>query len=38
VNRRSALRLLGGGSAAALAVAQAPFAFARGAAPLYKDA
>ena len=38
MNRRGALRLLGGGSAAALAVAQAPFAFAKAGAPLYKNA
>jgi beta-glucosidase len=38
VNRRGALKLLTGGSAAALAVAQAPFAFAKASAPLYKDA
>src|SRR5690606_33301189 len=37
LNRRSALKLLGGGSLAALAFAQAPRAFAQ-AAPLYKDA
>ncbi|WP_338243494.1 glycoside hydrolase family 3 N-terminal domain-containing protein [Aurantiacibacter hainanensis] len=37
MNRRSALRLLGGGSLSALAVAQSPLAFAQ-AAPLYKDA
>ena len=38
MNRRAALRLLGGGSAAALAVAQAPLAFAAARNPLYKDA
>jgi beta-glucosidase len=37
VNRRGALRLLAGGSVAALAVAQAPLAFARAGAPLYKN-
>ena len=38
MNRRAALKALGGGSLAALAVAQAPLAFAQGAPPLYKDA
>jgi beta-glucosidase len=38
VNRRGALRLFAGGSLAAMAVAHAPFAFAQGNAPLYKDA
>ncbi len=38
MNRRGALRLLAGGSIAALAVAQAPLAFAKAGAPLYKDA
>ena len=37
MNRRSALRLLAGGSVAALAVAQAPLAFAKERPPLYKD-
>jgi beta-glucosidase len=37
VNRRGALRLFAGGSLAAMAVAHAPFAFAQGNAPLYKD-
>ena len=37
MNRRGALKLLGGGSLAALAVCQAPVAFAQ-AAPLYKNA
>lgn len=37
VNRRGALRLLGGGSLAAMAVAHAPFAFAQDNAPLYKN-
>lgn len=37
VNRRAALKLLGGGSLAALSFAQAPLAFAQ-AGPLYKDA
>ncbi len=35
--RRGALKLLAGGSASALAVAQAPLAFAKEAAPLYKN-
>ena len=38
MNRRGALRLLAGGSVAALAVAQAPLAFAKDGPPLYKDA
>ncbi|MFC3099227.1 glycoside hydrolase family 3 N-terminal domain-containing protein [Alteraurantiacibacter palmitatis] len=38
VSRRSALKLLAGGSMAAMAVAQAPAAFAQGSQPLYKDA
>ncbi len=38
MNRRNALRLLAGGSAGALAVAQAPLAFAKDRPPLYKDA
>jgi beta-glucosidase len=37
VARRAALKLFAGGSAAALAVAQAPMAFAKAAAPLYKN-
>ena len=37
MNRRGALKLLGGGSLAALAVGQAPLAFAQ-AGPLYKNA
>ena len=36
MNRRGALRLLGGGSLAVLAVCQAPLAFAQ-ASPLYKS-
>jgi len=38
IARRAALKLFAGGSAAALAVAQAPLAFAKAGAPLYKDA
>ncbi|QZH75685.1 MAG: glycoside hydrolase family 3 C-terminal domain-containing protein [Erythrobacter sp.] len=38
MNRRGALKLLGGGSLSALAIAQAPLAFAQASAPLYKDA
>jgi beta-glucosidase len=38
IGRRAALEFFAGGSAAALAVAQAPFAFARERPPLYKDA
>jgi beta-glucosidase len=38
IARRSALKLFAGGSVAALAVAQAPLAFARERPPLYKDA
>ena len=37
VSRRSVLKLLGGGSLAAIAVFEAPLAFAQ-AAPLYKNA
>jgi beta-glucosidase len=38
MDRRAALRLLGGGSLGALAVAQAPAALAAASGPLYKDA
>ena len=38
LGRRDALRLMAGGSLAAMAVAHAPYAFAQGGgAPLYKD-
>ena len=37
MNRREAMRLLGGGSLVALAVAQAPAAFAQAQGPLYKN-
>jgi beta-glucosidase len=37
LDRRGALRLLAGGSLAAMAVAHAPFAFAQDRAALYKD-
>ncbi|VVT01181.1 glycoside hydrolase family 3 N-terminal domain-containing protein [Erythrobacter sp. EC-HK427] len=38
MNRRAALKLLGGGSLSALAIAHAPLAFAQETGPIYKDA